>query len=462
MRICPACGDPVAGTPRWCPRCTAPLPEPGTAAGPGTVTWPGIVTWSGYPGASGYRPDSGYPAEHGYPTGPEYPAEPGYPTEPDYAARPGYPADPGYWPPGVIRRGWDRSYAADPDTFEPYSARPGGDPRTFDQPAPDQPAPYLSAPYQPDAYLPARYERGLHERGPYGPGPYYPDPDEPGPHEPGPYEPRHDEPNPYEQADYHGDVGRPEPIGDLFAGGPETRGFPVLPAPEPDVVPEQEDTAARLLYPPPSLRRRMPGRRTQVTSAALAAVALLVGGVTAWAAFGQPQAGPGSQPAGRPTTAARRASPAPTVRPVPSPAPSVTAPGGAPAVVTMAPGMSQAPDAAQVDGFLVSYFTAINAHDYQQYERLLIPARRAQLTAADFARGYGTTTDTGASIVGISPTGQGVAATVTFTSQQRVAPGADVTGCTYWDITLYLQKRGGTLLIASPPRGYHAYHRSCP
>jgi hypothetical protein len=203
----------------------------------------------------------------------------------------------------------------------------------------------------------------------------------------------------------------------------------------------------------------MPGRRTQVTSAA---VALLVGGVIAWAAFGQPRAGPGSQPAGRPTTAAHQASPAPTVRAVPSPAPSVPAPGGAPAVVTMAPGMSQAPDAAQVDGFLVSYFTAINAHDYQQYERLLIPARRVLLTAADFARGYGTTTDTGATIVGISPTGHGVAATVTFTSQQRITPAGEVSSCTYWDITLYLQKQDGTLLIGNPPPGYHAYHRSCP
>jgi len=130
-------------------------------------------------------------------------------------------------------------------------------------------------------------------------------------------------------------------------------------------------------------------------------------------------------------------------------------------MVTMAPGLSQVPDAAQVDGFLVSYFTAINTRDYQQYARLLVPARRAQLTAAAFARGYGTTIDTGASLVGISPTGRGVAATVTFTSQQRAAPGADVTGCTYWDITLYLQRQGGALLIGNPPAGYHAYHRSC-
>jgi hypothetical protein len=126
----------------------------------------------------------------------------------------------------------------------------------------------------------------------------------------------------------------------------------------------------------------------------------------------------------------------------------------------MAPGMSQAPDAAQVDGFLVSYFTAINGHDYEQYARLLVPARRAQLTAAAFARGYGSTTDTGASIVGISSTGPGVAVTVTFTSQQQAAPG--VTSCTDWDITLYLRRQGGTLLLGSPPRAYHAYHHSCP
>jgi hypothetical protein len=128
----------------------------------------------------------------------------------------------------------------------------------------------------------------------------------------------------------------------------------------------------------------------------------------------------------------------------------------------MAPGMSQAPDAAQVDGFLVSYFTAINSRDYEQYARLLVPARRAQLTAADFARGYGSTTDTGASIVGISSTGPGVAVTMTFTSQQQAAPGAGVTSCTDWDITLYLRRQGGTLLLGNPPRGYHAYHHGCP
>jgi len=269
----------------------------------------------------------------------------------------------------------------------------------------------------------------------------------------------------------------PEEFGDRFAGGGRGAGaYPARPAPEPEAGPEDEDTASRLLYSPARRPHRAPAHRALIVSTALAAVALLGGVITAWAAFGQHQAGPGSRLAGRQTTATRQASagppgrvvpspsppgPSPS-RPGPSPSPPGPAPGGAATVVTMAPGMSQAPDAAQVDGFLVSYFTAINAHDYQQYARLLIPARRAQLTAADFARGYGSTADTGASIVGISATGPGVAATVTFTSQQRAAPGMAVTSCTYWDITLYLRRHHGTLLIATPPPTYHAYHRPCP
>ena len=215
-------------------------------------------------------------------------------------------------------------------------------------------------------------------------------------------------------------------------GGPETVTSPVRPAPAPVADGEGTDTASRLLYsapgPPDRAGRTGVGHRAQIISAALAAAALLAGLATAWSAFGGHHgAAPGARLAGRQTAASRQASPPPRSPAAPSasapaPAPS-PAPGGGSAVVTMAPGLSQAPDAAQVDGFLVSYFTAINTRDYQQYVRLLVPARRAQLSAAAFARGYGTTTDTGASIVGISPTGRGVAATVTFTSEQRAGPG---------------------------------------
>lgn len=393
MRICPACGDQVAVTLRYCPRCATLLPEPG------------------------YRPAPGYYAEPGhYPDPPHYP-EPGHYAEPSYDAEPGYPPEPGY--------------PAEPGYSGPYL-----------------PAPYVEAPDQPGQYEAAA-------------------------HQPGRGEPVRGELDRYGEAPSEDDPGDLDPFSDRFAGGgPETMVSPARPAPAPVADGEWEDTASRLLYSPPGPPNQagwtVAGHRAQIISAALAAVALLAGLVTAWSAFGGPHgAAPGARLAGRQTAATRQASPPPRSPAVPSPSstaapsPSVPAPGGAAPVVAMAPGLSQAPDAAQVDGFLVSYFTAINTHDYQQYARLLVPARRAQLSAAAFARGYGTTTDTGASLVGISHTGRGVAATVTFTSEQRAAPGADVTGCTYWDITLYLQRQGGALLIGSPPAGYRAYHRSC-
>jgi hypothetical protein len=357
----------------------------------------------------GYRPAPGYYAERGHYPDPRDYADPGHYAEPEYDAEPGYPPPPGY--------------PAEPGYSAPYLPAPYVD-------APDQPGHYEASPYQP-----GRYEW---------------------------------------EAPYEDDPDGPDPFGDRFAGGgPETATSPARPARAPVADGEWEDTASRLLYSPPGPPRQagwtVAGHRAQMISAALAAVVLLAGLVTAWAGFsGHRAAAPGARLAGRQTAATRQASPPPRSPAAPSPSsmaapsPSVPVPGGAPAVVAMAPGLSQAPDAAQVDGFLVSYFTAINAHDYQQYARLLVPARRAQLSAAAFARGYGTTTDTGASMVGISRTGRGVAATVTFTSEQRAAPGADVTSCTYWDITLYLQRQGGALLIGSPPAGYHAYHHSCP
>ena len=277
-------------------------------------------------------------------------------------------------------------------------------------------------------------------------------------------------------------------FGDLFAGGaPETGPFPALAAPEPAAGDELDDTASRLLYPPPGPRRQATRRRAKGTTATVAAAAVLACLAVAWTAFGRHHVTAGDRLAGRQTAATGAASPAPRARTTPSASRSATpsgsptgsaagaptrtpagtpaapgpAPGGGAALVTMAPGVSQVPDSAQVDGFLVSYFAAINAHDYQQYAGLLSPGRREQLTAADFAQGYGTTTDTAASVVGISATGPAVAATATFTSRQQSVPGADITGCTRWEITLYLRKHDGTLLIGTPPAAYHAYQSTC-
>jgi hypothetical protein len=408
----------------YCPRCSTLLPE------------------------QRYRPAPGYYAEPGHYADPPYYPESGHYADPADGAEPGYPPPPGY--------------PAEPRYSGPYLPAPYAD-------ALDQPGQHEASPYHPDQYEAAPYQPDRYEASPYQPGQC-----ETAPYQPGPGDRVRGELDRYAEAAYEDDPGGSDPFGDRFAGGaPETAVSAARPAPVPVDDGEWVDTASRLLYPPPGPPRRdgwtVAGHRVQIISAALAVVALLAGLLTARAAFGGHRgAAPGARLAGRQTAATRQASPPPRrpATPSPSPAapgssPSVPAPGGGAAVVTMAPGLSQAPDAAQVDGFLVSYFTAINTRDYQQYARLLIPARRAQLSAAAFARGYRTTTDTGASIVGISTTGGGVAATVAFTSEQRAAPGADVTGCTYWDITLYLRTQGDALLIGNPPAGYHAYHRSC-
>jgi hypothetical protein len=445
MRICPTCADQVAVTLRYCPRCSTLLPEPGYRPAAGHYTEP-----AHYPDPRNY-------AEPGHYAEPEYDPEPGYPPAPGYPAEPGYPPAP--------------SYPAEPGYSGAYLPAPYVD-------ALEQPGQYATSSYQSEQYETNQYETNQYETDRYDADQYEAAAYQTNRHEapaylPGPVELVRGGLDRDGEAPDQDDPDGCDPFGDRFAGGgPETAPSPARPAPAAVTDGEWDDTASRLLYPPPGPPRRAgrpaAGHRAQVISATLAAAALLAGLVTAWAAFGGHRgAGPGARLAGRQTVATRQASPpasgsaAPSPSATSAPSPSVPAPGGAPAVVTMAPGLSQAPDAAQVDGFLVSYFTAINTRDYQQYARLLVPARRAQLSTADFARGYGTTTDTGASIVGISPTGRGVAATVTFTSEQRAAPGADVTSCTYWDITLYLRRQGGALLIGDPPAGYHAYHRSC-
>jgi hypothetical protein len=127
----------------------------------------------------------------------------------------------------------------------------------------------------------------------------------------------------------------------------------------------------------------------------------------------------------------------------------------------MSPAVSQNLAAPEVEGVLESYFTAINTHDFAQYANLFIPGLRQSLTAAEFASGYQSTTDSHALLVAISATGPDVAAVVTFTSMQKPAPSAGVTACTHWNITLYLQQNGSGLLIGPPPAGYHAAEQPC-
>jgi len=212
--------------------------------------------------------------------------------------------------------------------------------------------------------------------------------------------------------------------------------------------------------PPPG----NPPRSTSKIIAVIAGALILVagGGLAAWTFLGhhsERSAGPlrGGALTHRPKGAAPSQSPQAST-PSPAPSPSQTPPSTT-GVVTIAPGVSQQSDAAQVASFLQTFFTAINNHNYDQYVLLLQP--RLRPTVAQFNSGYRGTRDVNATLTGLTTTAGGVAATVTFTSHQPADNSATHTACTDWNVTMYLQLRGNGYRRVSAPPGYHAHYVPC-
>ena len=201
---------------------------------------------------------------------------------------------------------------------------------------------------------------------------------------------------------------------------------------------------------------------------AVAAVLVLAGGgFAAWKFLGHSnnhptvagsstgaanQTGSGS---GSGSPAANSPSPLPTS---PSTSPATTGPGaGFPVAATAA--AAQQPGEQQVISFLQSYFTAINNHDYGQYAPLVTPSERPSPTV--FENGFGTTTDSNATLTGLVPYGTGVAATVKFTSNQSPSASPDGASCDAWHITLFLQPHGSSYRIGPAAPGYQARYHAC-
>jgi len=113
----------------------------------------------------------------------------------------------------------------------------------------------------------------------------------------------------------------------------------------------------------------------------------------------------------------------------------------------------------QVVSFLQSYFTAINNHDYGQYASLVTSSQRP--TPAEFENGFGTTTDSNATLTGLVPYGTGMAATVKFTSNQSPSASPDGASCDAWHITLFLQPHGNGYRIGQAAPDYRARYRPC-
>ena len=189
---------------------------------------------------------------------------------------------------------------------------------------------------------------------------------------------------------------------------------------------------------------------------------------------------PSASPAGASQTGG--ASPTPSATPAPSgtagssvpPATesaaaggSTTAPAGsaaAPSAVTVAVSPAAQADSAEpaVARWLAAYFSAINSHDYQAYTSLLNAQEAADESQSDFDSGYGTTTDSAATLTSISDLGGGSeAADVSFTSHQSPAQSVDDSSCDTWAITIYLEPSGSSYAEVPPPGGYHSSYESC-
>jgi hypothetical protein len=175
------------------------------------------------------------------------------------------------------------------------------------------------------------------------------------------------------------------------------------------------------------------------------------------------QSGLSSPVRSAPQTAQDSASPPATV----SSAAAAPSPAAGPSTVgsvTVSAGAAQNPAATAVATFVSQYFSAINSHDFQAYDSLLTPQLQQSETAESFSNGFSSTADSDETLVAVTPAANGdTAATITFTSHQNAAQGADGTGtCTGWNITLFLESNGTGYLDGEAPSTYHAYPKSCP
>jgi hypothetical protein len=143
--------------------------------------------------------------------------------------------------------------------------------------------------------------------------------------------------------------------------------------------------------------------------------------------------------------------------------PKSSPPGGTrTGLVTLAPQVANNPDAGPIAKLLTAYFTDINSHDFSAYQELLNPQMQRSVTLAKFSAGYRSTTDSAATLTGISAPDAGhITANVTFTSHQDPADSPDQSACTTWGIRLFLERSGGGFLIGPAQRGYHASHQPC-
>jgi hypothetical protein len=239
----------------------------------------------------------------------------------------------------------------------------------------------------------------------------------------------------------------PYQFGDLFAPD-RPRAVPPIPyAPAEGLVPD---------YIPPSGRRRPGGRGMTIFAIVTTIVVLAAGSAAAWRLISHR---PGLNAATAPPRSPSAASSAAASSAAASSS-GVSRPPADRGTVAIAPAAARAPHVQQAAALLTAYFSSINSHDFEAYNGLFVPQIRGSLQ--HFNDGYASTTDSAATLVGLSAAGQqDLAATVTFTSRQNPADSPDHAACDTWTVVIPLTRAGAGYLIGRSPPGYRPSVRAC-
>jgi hypothetical protein len=147
-------------------------------------------------------------------------------------------------------------------------------------------------------------------------------------------------------------------------------------------------------------------------------------------------------------------SPATSASASPTPSPTLS-------LVAISPGVTAGASNSKVETLLSHYFHGINTHDYAEYVGTLNPEEQAKQTQSEFNSGYSSTTDSGMTLTGLAGDGNGLTATVTFTSRQSPAKSVDNSACNAWTLNLYLVPQGTGYLIGPAPSGYQPTYSDC-
>ena len=218
--------------------------------------------------------------------------------------------------------------------------------------------------------------------------------------------------------------------------------------------------------PPPGGRRSSGGRKAAFILVVVLVMLAAGGGAYALVSrsgkqsTAQPPATPTAASSAKPT-AQSSASTSTSPNGGASPSASVSA-SPTTSVVSVGAGVASNGAEPAVQTTLSRYFQGINTHNYAEYQSAHNPKEQATEPESAFDSGYGSTEDSGMTLISLQSTADGgESATVRFTSRQAAGSSIDGSACNNWRVTYFLVPQGAAYLIGPAPAGYKPTYSDC-